>query len=84
MGWGRATRSDIRRRIPIDLSRCLTMAARDRECSHSDPLLITHAAGLHDVGIGIGYIGHDLDDGTTGAARDGRAAANAKVKMRLL
>ena len=84
MGWGRAARSDIRRRIAIDLSRCLTMAVRDRERSHSDAFRLEHAAGLHDVRIGIGYIEYDLDDGATCAVRDGRGASNKKVKMRLL
>ena len=81
MGWGRAARSDIRRRIAIELSRCLTMAVCNSQRSHSDPLLITHAADLHDVGIGIGYIEYDLDDGATGAVRDGRTTSHAKVKV---
>ena len=45
----------------------------DRSASYSDQYLIGHAAGLHDIRPGTGYMRYNLDGGTTDAARDGRA-----------
>ena len=59
-------------------------AKADREPLRSDAFRLEHAAGLHDVRIGIGYIEYDLDDGTSGAVSDGRAVSHAKVKVRAL
>ena len=40
---------------------------RQRAISHG-PVRIAHAAGMGDVRLGTGYIGHSIDDGATGVA----------------
>ena len=61
------------------MSRHLVGQAQQIIVAHSILYCIVHAAGLHDVSIGIGYFEYDLDDGTTGAAGHGLTASYDEV-----
>ena len=44
-----------------------SVGPRQRAVSHGH-VLIAHAAGMEDVGLGTGYFGYCLDDGALGEA----------------
>ena len=72
----RGTHPDLEQRLRqgssrLDRNRALSEhrvgRVRQRAISHG-PVRIAHAAGMGDVRLGTGYIGHGLDDGPTGVA----------------